>query len=195
MTNPATHKSPSLLLGLKYSLSGPWKTGRKPCQSNSFTIWWMPKNSRTLWYRTVVYVFSHYPMPMCNRSPSRQTAHLDPGRDSKKGWKLKSVDYVSKVRQQKIGTSQDIMSLKKQKTKIQKRIFLPTLVRRFKWVEWARNFDSRPTPKNQNGRSRLRSPQLIHMPHCWPEVRALRTFLRLRRPCGSAHGGLEWWRA
>ena len=83
----------------------------------------------------------------------------------------------------------------KQKTKIQKRIFLPTRVRRFKWDEWARNFDSRPTPKNQNERSRLRSPQLIHMPHCWPEVRALRTFLRLRRPCGSAHGGLERWRA
>ena len=32
------------------------------------------------------------------------------------------------------------------------------------------------------------------MPHCRPEVRALRTFLRLRRPCGSAHGGLERWR-
>ena len=70
-----------------------------------------------------MHVFSHYPMPMCNRSPSRQTAHLDPGRDSRKGCKLNSIDYVSKVRQQKIGTSPDIMSLKKQKTKIQKRIF------------------------------------------------------------------------
>ena len=194
MTNPATHKSPSLL-GLKYSLSGPWKTGRKPCQSNSFTIWWMPKNSRTLWYWTVVHVFSHYPMPMCNRSPSRQTVHLDPGRDSKKGCKLNSIDYVSKVRQQKIGTSPDIMSLKKQKTKIQKRIFFTNSSPKVQIGRMSQELRLSSNSEESEREVATSKSQLIHISHCWPEVRALRTFLRLRRPCGSAHGGLERWRA
>ena len=41
----------------------------------------------------------------------------------KKVHKSSSIDYVSKVRQQKIGTSPEIMPLQRKEQKIQKRIF------------------------------------------------------------------------
>ena len=111
----------------------------------------------------------------------------------RKNRKSNSIDYVSKVRQQKIGTSPEIMPLQCKEQKIQKRILTNSSPK----VQMGRMSQELRLSSNSEESERevaTSKSQLIHKPHCWPEVRALRTFLRLRRPCGSAHGGLERWR-
>ena len=83
----------------------------------------------------------------------------------KKVHKSSSIDYVSKVRQQKIGTSPEIMPLQCKEQKIQKRILTNSSAK----VQMGRMSQELRLSSNSEESERevaTSKSQLIHMPHC-----------------------------